>query len=177
VGQARSPRASPDTFGFCDVLGIAQSSGVSLEILSFASLAHPGRVSVQSGERTAGHLAITFQDSHKIHRLSQLDSITHTSPKGSSSPPCTDFAGSLPVALMRAVQTTFTSQVRNNSPYISEVPYLSTHTPSIHRFQPFDGCNACYIFASEYLQTLDLLLTHLDRTTSQVCRCPMFGAS
>jgi hypothetical protein len=105
--------------------------------------------------RTAGHLAITFQDSHKIHRLSQLDSITHTSPKGSSSPPCTDFAGSLPVALMRAVQTTFTSQVRNNSPYISEVPYLSTHTPSIHRFQPFDGCNACYIFASEYLQTLD----------------------
>jgi hypothetical protein len=82
VGQTWSPRASPDAFGFCDVLGIAQSSGVSLEILSFASLAHPGRASVQRGEPTAGHLAITFQDSHKIHRLSQLASITHTSSKG-----------------------------------------------------------------------------------------------
>lgn len=49
VGQTWSPRASPDAFGFCDVLGIAQSSGVSLEILSFASLAHPGRASVQRG--------------------------------------------------------------------------------------------------------------------------------
>ena len=54
-------------------------------------------------------------------------SLTHLT-KGSSDPPCTDLAASPPVALMRAVQTTFTSQVRNYAPHISPSLSVDAHT-------------------------------------------------
>lgn len=125
VDQTGDPRASPDVFGFGVVLGIVQSWNRRLR--NFVKR-HWRPLSVQRGIHCRPPRDNHYSRLIQTHqRLSQLNSITHTCPKGSSRPPCTEFAGSPPVALMRAVQTTFTSQVRYHSLEISW-SLISTHT-------------------------------------------------
>jgi hypothetical protein len=103
-------------------------------------------------------------------------SLTHLT-KGSSNPSCTDLAASSPVALMRAVQTTFTSQVRNYAPHIS--PSLSVDAHTVNSPLPLKEFPALEVNSTlKHLNifVLGQLLTECYRTTSQVCCCPVFGA-